>query len=506
MDQTLDQPRGLQTALLAHEHSLTMKRLAAWTLAITAVMGALFFLVGFPPAFDTFYEKMYFHAIGIGLAALAAYLVIDVFDLEAHEPPLDFPLRYRAFASVVFAALGGLVYMNRDVFAALPDVGMLFFVISFLLAFDVAAAILIELVVLPRKVAGIYDSRSRKLLDYVGRLVPFTAADRAAYSGVGSAYWLAVVSTASVCLAMVIGFINLWVHVFGASIFAGWMAWLGLDVKGLEGATLDPHSHMIALAIIGTIVAVAAVRFGVLTSESIRRRTVARVGTWIALVGVVLTSLVLGAVAFLNFAPPTLFTNGPDGVNGMAGDDLIMTIVFLGAFILAAAVLAGRGSWRDGLRLTILGTWVAAIAITVVEGFYIELHQDQFAGSLTANDAAFSASHPMTGIFVMIGLSLALLLVDAYGVTGRARRVATIIGATGVTTAFLGTTMWTFVDPSNTGFSFALYIVGVAISYAAILVAGVVVHDARSREVVTETSVRPASPPPAMANESAAHV
>jgi hypothetical protein len=303
----------------------------------------------------------------------------------------------------------------------------------------------------------------------------------------GSGYWLAVVSTASVCLAMVIGFINFWVHVFGASIFAGWMAWLGLDVKGVEDATLDPHSHMIALAIVGTIVAVAAVRFGTLTGGSIRRRAVARMGIWVALVGVVLTSLVLGAVAFLNFAPPTLFTNGPDGVNGMAGDDLIMMIVFVGAFLVAAAVLAGRGSWRDGLRLTILGTWVAAIAITVIEGFYIELHQDQFAGSLTANDAAFSASHPMTGIFVMIGLSLALLLVDAYGVTGRARHIVTLIGATGVITAFAGTTMWTFVDPLNIGFSFALYIAGVAISYAAIVVAGVVVHDARSRDVEAET-------------------
>jgi hypothetical protein len=36
---------------LTHEHAYTMKQLAWWTLSITAVMGALFFLVGFPPAF-----------------------------------------------------------------------------------------------------------------------------------------------------------------------------------------------------------------------------------------------------------------------------------------------------------------------------------------------------------------------------------------------------------------------------------------------------------------------
>lgn len=228
MDQTFDQLHERRSVTFTHEYSFTVRRLAWWTLAITSAMGALYFLVGFPPAFDTFYEKMYFHAIGIGLAALAAYLVIDVFELEAHEPPLDFPMRYRAFVSVVFAALGGLVYLNRDVFASLPDVGVLFFVIAFVVIFDVGAALLIELIVLPRKKAGIYDSRSRNLLDYVGRLVPFTAADRAAYSGVGSGYWLAVASIASACLAMVIGFINLWVHMFGnlcsgrPSSAAGW--------------------------------------------------------------------------------------------------------------------------------------------------------------------------------------------------------------------------------------------------------------------------------------------
>ena len=128
-------------------------------------------------------------------------------------------------------------------------------------------------------------------------------------------------------------------------------------------------------------------------------------------------------MAFVNFAPPTLFTSGPNDINGMAGDDLIMTIVFLGAMVVVAAALMSRQAWRNGLRLTILGTWVAMVAITVLMGFYIELNQVQFAGSLAANDASFAAAHPMTGIFLMAVLSLALLLVDFFGVTGRARRI-----------------------------------------------------------------------------------
>jgi hypothetical protein len=487
MDLTASPLRHVEAIPLAHEHAFTMRRLAWWTLAITAVMGALYFLVGFPPAFDGYYAKMYFHAIGLGIAALAADLVVEAFDLEAYEPALDFPVRYRAFMSVVFGALGGLVYLNRDVFASLPDLGVLFLIVAFVLALDVAAALLVELIVLPRKKAGVYDSRSHSIVDYVGRLIPFRPVDRAAYAGQGSSYWLVVVSIASVCVAMLIGFINLAVRAFGPSIFGGYMSWLGLDVAGFEGATLDPHSHMIALAIVGLMVAVVMVRFGVFDGTSVLRRNVARAGGWIAIVGIVLTTLVLGAAAFVNFAPPTVFTSGPNDINGLASDDLIMTVVFVGAMVVAAAALMSRQAWRNGLRLTILGSWVAMVAITVLMGFYIELNQVQFTGSLAANDASFAAAHPMTGIFLMVVLSLALLLVDFFGVAGRARRIVVAIGAIGLIAAAVGTTFWTFIDPSTSGTPFALYIGGIAICYLAVLVASVAVRPANILEAGRST-------------------
>lgn len=471
MDATADRPREVRVVTSTHVYRYSMRNLAWWTLGITAVMGGLYFLVGFPPAFDTYYEKMYFHAVGIGIAAIAAYLVIGAFDLEAHEPHIDFPIRYRAFLAVVFGALGGLVYLNKDVFLALPDIGVLLFLVAFVLIFDVAGALLVELIVLPRKTAGIYDSQSHNLLDYLGRLVPSTSADRATYRRLGVGYWLTVASIASMLIAMIIGFMNLWVRALGPSIFGGYMGWLGLDKAGFEDATLDPHSHMIAIAIIAMLVAVAAVRFGILNSESRVRRSIAQWGAWIAVVGVALTTLVLGAVAFLNFAPPTLFTSGPNDVNGMAGDDLIMAIVFVGAVVVAGAMLGERRLARDPLRLTILGTWVAAVLITVVEGFYIELNEASFGSSLATNDAAFAAAHPMTGIFLMMILSLALLLVDLYRIEGVMRAVAIAVGATGLIAAVAGTTFWTFVDPSTSGPSYVVYIAGIVITYLTVVVA-----------------------------------
>ena len=481
MAQTFVQPREVRAITFTHEYSFTMRRLAWWTLVITAVAAAAYALVGFPPSFDTYYQKMYFHAIGIGIAALAAYLVLDVFDLEAYEPALDFPIRYRAFISVAFAGLGGLLFLNRDVFLALPDIGILLMTIAFILAFDVTAALLVELIILPRKKAATYDSRSRNLLDYVGRLVPAKAADRSAYAGLGAGYWLTVISLASVFVAEIIGFANLWVRVFGVSIFGGLTSWLGLDATGFEGATLDPHSHMIAIAILGIIVAVAAVRIGIFNTESRIRRMTAQAGGWIALVGVILTTLVLGAVAFLNFAPPTVFAS-PDGVNGMAGDDLIMTIVFLGAMVVVAAILASRAAWRQALRLTVLGTLVASFAITVLEGLYIEMHHDQFGVGLAkaSNDASFVAAHPMAGLFVMILLGLSLLLVEFYGVPGRARLATIGLAAAGIIAAVVGTTMWTFVDPSQTGLAFGLYVAALVLSVASVLSSGFAVRSART--------------------------
>jgi hypothetical protein len=466
----------------AHAHHLSLKTLTWATLGITAVMGGLFFLLGFPPTFDTFYEKMYFHAIGIGIAALLAYLMLDTFGLEDYEPPIDFPIRYRAFLAVVFGAIGGLMALNASIWTGLPDVGMVFFVIAFVLVADVGGAMLVELFVLPRKKAGVYSGDSRNVIDYVWRLVPLTAADRAAYRGMSSGYWLAIISLASACVAAFIGFINLWVRAFGPSLFGGFYGLFGLDRQGILDATLDPHSHMIALAIFGGIVAIAVLRFRALESESRVRRLVATAGTWMALAGVIGTTLILGAVAFLNFAPPTLFPS-PDGVNGMAGDDAVMSIVFLGAVVVAAAVLADRRFWRNGLRLTIVGTWLGMVAITVLEGFYIEMNETQFGGPMAANDAAFSAAHPMTGIFLMIGLSLALLLLDFSDVKGRARQATIAIGAAGLAAAVAGTTLWTFVDPSNTGPSYWLYIGGIAIAYLSVLAVAVTVRSIKTPEL-----------------------
>ncbi len=85
---------------------------ATWaTILVLVVMAGLYAIIGLPPRLGTFYSDMYFHSIGI--AALAAYLVIAAFDLRKHEPELDFPLHYRALMAVL-SMMGTLADMARS--------------------------------------------------------------------------------------------------------------------------------------------------------------------------------------------------------------------------------------------------------------------------------------------------------------------------------------------------------------------------------------------------------
>jgi len=64
---------------VTHTYMLTLKAMTSATIVIVVVMAGLYVLLGLPPGLDTYYGILYFHSIGIGIAALAAYLIISIF-------------------------------------------------------------------------------------------------------------------------------------------------------------------------------------------------------------------------------------------------------------------------------------------------------------------------------------------------------------------------------------------------------------------------------------------
>jgi hypothetical protein len=448
-----------------HTYMLTLKTMTWTTILIIVVMAALYAFLGLPPGLDTYYGKLYFHSIGIGIAALATFLVISIFNLQKYEPPIDFPMAYRAFAAVFFAAVGGIFYLNPILDAALPDIPLGLYVVAFILIGDVGGALFVQLVILPRKQAGTYKPKMKALPprmwpQYVLRMAP-TRKEFSLYSKAGPAYWLALISVGSAFVAGMIGFVNLWVMIFGPSIFSMFVPVFG-DLPTFLDTLTGSHSHEMGIAIMAAVVALAAQRFNVLDLKALRRN-IATIGLWIASIGVIAISVVLVLEAVVAFSPPTFFPSGPEGVNGMAGDDTVMTITALGAMIalvpLALTKLNGKSSWKDIVRLTLLGTWVAAVVNSVIEGFYIEFHLDVFGTTMTANHDVFTNMNPMFGIFTLTASALVLLAVDYYAV-GTLRRVTGWVACVGLIVAALGSSLWAFIDPSTGGFAYWLYIVG----------------------------------------------
>lgn len=452
-----------------HTYMLSLKMMTWTTTLIIVVMAGLYVFLGLPAGLDTYYGILYFHSIGIGIAALATYLVISIFNLQKYEPPIDFPISYRAFAAVVFAAVGGIFYLNPILDAAVPDIPLGLFVVAFILIGDVGGALFIQLVILPRKQAGTYTPKMkafppRMWPQYVLRMVP-TRKEFSLYSKVGAGYWLALFSVGSAFIAGLIGVVNLWVMIFGASVFSGFVPLFG-DLGTFLGALGGSHSHEMGIAIMTGVVALVAQRFMVLDVKGLRRN-IANVGLWVTSIGIIAISIVLVLEAVVAFSPPAFFSSGPEGVNGMAGDDTIMTITALGAMIalipLALTKLDGKSSWKDSVRLVLLGTWVAAVVNSVIEGFYMEFHADVFGSTLTANHDVFININPMFGIFTLAATAIVLLAVDYYVVAGPLRRMIGWVAGVGLIVATLGSSMWAFSDPSVGGLAYWSYILGVLV-------------------------------------------
>ncbi len=471
-----------------HKYSLSLKALTWVTILIIVVMAALYALIGLPPGLDTYYAKMYFHSIGVGMAALASYLVISIFDLQRHEPALDFPISYRAFGAVLFATVGAVFYLNPVLDAAVPDIPLGLFVVGFILIGDVGGALFIQLMFLPRKLAGTYDSRTApcKGFNYFLRMLPTKAADFAAYGKMNATYWLTVAAVGSAFIAGVFGFVNLWIRIFGPSFFSGYMSFLGLDTEGALGATLDPHSHEMAVAIMAGVVALAAHRFKFFDLKGMKRN-LARVGLWMATLGVVAMTVVFIAVSAANFSPPTLVQSGAEGVNGIAGDDGVMAIIAIGAIIalvpLASTRLKKTKSWKDSVRLTLLGSWFIAFIMNVIQAFLIELHQDAFSTTLSANDEVFKEVQPMFGIFLLTAIALVLLSVDQYEIDGVLRRAVGWLSGAGILVATFGAMVWVLIDPTVGGLGYSMHIVGVLIVGVSSLVATTAVYRSKVRMI-----------------------
>ena len=476
-----------------HLYPITPRISVVITIVLAVVAYGLYHLVVSPASIlhdASFAHGMAFHAIAVCLVALVVYKTMSVFDLHRHEPVLDFPIHYRAVFSAGLGVIAEILYIT-----GVPGISTFFMVWALLFTFDITGALFIQLLFLPRKLAGTYNSQDIVATPPLGYLKPFfyKKKDFASYRKTKAAYWLVLAGIGSLFVGEVIGLISLWVSIAGPSVFNGWIKYLGLDAKGFLSAILDPHTHMIAIAMIGIVVGLAAERFRVLERAGWQRQ-VARVGLWLAFASVVAMTVLYFFMAVANYSPPNVFASGPQGINAMAGDDLVTTFTFIGALIVLIALLftrfKGKLLSKDSVRLSLLGTWFFLIAITIGGGLFISFNESKFQNALIAKDSAFSVLQPFFGLFGLTLVGLLLLAFDFYRKGHEIDRATGWIVGIGLVVASVGSLLWVFVNPATSGWEYAMFVAGMVILGIGGLFAAAVIARART-SVQTFTALSP---------------
>jgi hypothetical protein len=446
-----------------------MKTYVWITLLVTGIMSALWFVLGvgpdaqgtIPPAFAFGWSDLYFHAIAIGIASLAVYLVIMSFDLEKYEPNIDFPMAYRATLATIIGAAGGFLYLRPVFHQYLAPIPLGLILVGLILLGDVGGALIVELYFLPAKLTDRYDS-SNNTLGMIPRWSNLP--NWSDFRKMDGTYWFTFVTVISTFIAGMIGFVVFLLNYFvvdlgiSPSMFAGYVGWIG-GGSAMLGYTMGAHSHVIGMTIILGVVAVAAKRLGILNLTG-TKRTVAKLGMWVSSVGIMIMTLVFLLEGFTTLwpsaTPPLLFASYPGSVqlwsstasNGMAGDDSTMFLASAGAMIMLVplmfASIKGKPAWKDAIRLSVLATWILAYVATPIEGFFIEFNEATMHGGPT--DIVYGQQQYFA-LFGITMVTIAFLLVDFFqdkkGVRSQIARLGMLVTTFTVIVGYI----YAFLDP-----------------------------------------------------------
>lgn len=284
---------------------------------------------------------------------------------------------------------------------------------AFLIADEMAVALLIAMAIFPRTHGG--------------------------YTKAGMPYYAVFTGVFGALSAAMIGHVGGWITWFGPNpgFVNQYINSTMYPVLGFSNNTsvitftedvVGSHSHLMLISLMAGVVALAAVSFGYYERWGRSSKRVAAFGfAWmIVSLLVALWMYVVSGVG--NYQIPSFFVNG---VNGVAGDDLTTGMVGLGAvFVLAGLLASSRGNlagqraplFKDPLFLTVVASWITIYLVIPVTGFYINFHEGFFQGAGLAFDDAFNRFHQDFGFYVLPSLVTLVLALDSFGISERAKR------------------------------------------------------------------------------------
>jgi MFS family permease len=233
----------------------------------------------------------------------------------------------------------------------------------------------------------------------------------------GLPYYIILLSAIGIIIAALMGDVSGWITWFGPwpSIFPQYINSTMYPVLGFYNSTavvtwtedvVTSHSHLMLPSVMAAIVALTPSVYGYAKWEK-REKALSTIGFVIMVVGLVGSIWIHIVSGVGNYSIPTLFQSGP---NGLAMDDMITGILWLGAAFVLVALLAyaRKGKTADGtillkdyLFLSVIAAWIFIYLLIPVTGYYIEFNQSFYSAAGLGFDAAFTRFHQDFTFFML---------------------------------------------------------------------------------------------------------
>jgi hypothetical protein len=387
---------------------------------------------------------MFLHGLLIGMVGLMALLTCQIMRLRLKHVRLW--IAGGVVVATILAAVGGI----WDKTIPGSEVPMWTQILGFFALDEILLLLVIGLI-------GEWRGGSP-----IARTLPFAAA---------------ILASASMFVAALMGHLAGWIMEFANfptiigdfSVFAGYAS-----INDFSSALVGSHSHQMAVGVMALIIALVTQQFGqgIRTKAS---RILANLGMTMVILGVVVMTAMYVWSALANWSPPPMFVSGPDGINGIASDDIVTGILVMGGGVLVLlAFLLGGTLIHRPTRLAAAWSWVLSFATVVVAGYAIEMNTaffgagDQNAAG-AANDAVFTWLHQDIGLFLLPAIVLVMLAAELLIVSDKPLSWIGWTTIAGITAVFVGGLVYVFVTPSMLSSGYLISTLGLLVVGFALL-------------------------------------
>ena len=395
---------------------------------------------------------MYMHGLLIGMVGLMSLLTCQVLSIRSQHTRLW--VVAGVLVATIFSAVGGI--WDRSIPGS--EVPMWTQIIGFFALDEILIAQLVGMI-----------NQWRELPE--SHSLSFLASGLAVFS--------------MFCAALM-GHLAGWIMEFGwkvPAVIASYAQAVGFGAQDdFTGALVGSHSHDMAVGAMALAIVLIAQQFRYASLSGAARR-VAQAGLWMVAVGTAVMTVMYVAMGITTWGPPTLFVSGPQGANGIAGDDVVTgVLVMFGGVVTIIGLAMGRlgpvlEPFLRPVRIATVWTWVLSFITIVVAGFAIEMNEAYFGAgdpqaAGAAKDAVFTWFHQDIGLFLFPTLVVVLLAMERLHLVNRS--TATWIGwamVAGTSVVFLAGLIWVFMNPALYGPGYIVATVGLVAVGAALLAA-----------------------------------